>query len=110
MSFRCRLCGLTLDEIPDDAIQIGKIYRFMNGEHHDLRKQLEPRTGPRPRRKINPDRESPASSEPPPVMGRTAREVPEYVEPSIPVVEENVNEVPAGETAMSRAFRLKKVA
>ena len=78
--FACRLCQLTVDEIPDDAIQCGKLYRFSTGEYHDLRKKMEPRKGPRPR-KINPDRESP--QEPitvpftSPVMGTNARDVPD---------------------------------
>jgi hypothetical protein len=83
----CRLCGLTLDEIPEDAIQCGKLYRFVNGEYHYLRKKLAPRTGPRPRKNRNPDQEAP--QEPvgtelsgttvpstPPAMGSNAREVP----------------------------------
>jgi hypothetical protein len=92
----CRLCGLTIEAIPDDAIQVGKLYRFSNGEYHYLRKKPEPRTGPRPRKSTK-DREAPmeqptAST---PVTGTHAYEVPAPI-------------LPMGETAMERAFRLVK--
>ena len=101
--FVCRLCGLTLDKIPDDAIQAGRLYRFTNGEYHDLRKKLEPRSGPRPRKNANPDREAS------PIMGRGAHNVPaaqeKMPEPILegPAVQD---EAPVGETALGRAFRL----
>lgn len=84
MSFLCKLCGLTIDEIPEDSIRVGKLYRFDDGSHHLLRK-LVARTGPRPRKRT-PDREppEPTPSTPPPVMGLGARNVPEYVEPDTP--------------------------
>jgi hypothetical protein len=93
----CRLCGLTIEAIPDDAVLIGKLYRFTNGEYHLLRKKLAPRTGPRPRKNYNPDRDAPMeepTQSTPPVMGTHAYEVP----PILPV----------SETAMERAFRLVK--
>lgn len=121
--FTCKLCGLTVDAIPEDAIQCGRLHRFTTGEYHLLRK-LVPRTGPRPRKRT-PDRESPTGTTPStpvlnpesefkPVMGLGARNVLEYV-PVIeavtpPAIEVNVDEAPAGESAMQRAFRLKKVA
>jgi hypothetical protein len=40
----CRLCGLTLDKIPDDAIQAGKLHRFADGEYHYLRMKPEHRS------------------------------------------------------------------
>jgi hypothetical protein len=55
----CRLCGLTLDAIPEDAVLIGKLHRFVDGSFHFLRKKLAPRTGPRPRKNRNPDQEAP---------------------------------------------------
>jgi hypothetical protein len=106
----CRLCQLTVDEIPPDAIQCGKLYRFTTGEYHDMRKKLEPRSGLRPRRKTNPDRESPPTNPAaPPLMGTTAREVPEHVEPVVVETPEAVNEAPVGETILARAFRLSKL-
>jgi hypothetical protein len=78
--FMCRLCGLTLDKIPDDAIQCGKLYRFTTGEFHDLRKKLEPRSGPRPRRRINPDREAPPLEPTLTSRGTHAHQVPETPE------------------------------
>jgi hypothetical protein len=106
--FACRLCGLTLDKIPDDAIQTGKIYRFSNGEYHDLRKKLARRTGPRPRKSTNTDHEVPTGTNGEP----KSEEVPtqEFTEVPTPVVTIIPVNVPANETAMQRAFRLKKVA
>jgi hypothetical protein len=88
MSYLCRLCGLTIEAIPDDAIQCGKLYRFSTGEYHDLRKKLAPRAGPRPRKsKTNPDREAPqpTGTTPSTPRGTHAHQVPEHepVEPSI---------------------------
>jgi hypothetical protein len=55
----CYLCTFTTDEIPDDAIQIGKLYRFSDGTFHWLRKKYAARTKPRPPgRRINPDHEA----------------------------------------------------
>jgi hypothetical protein len=111
--FTCKLCGLTVEAIPEDSILVGKLTRFVDGSFHLLRKKLEPRTGPRPRKR-HPDQEAetpvlkPDLSEFRPVMGRGAHNVPEYVEPVVPPAE--VPEVPVGETALARAFRLKKVA
>jgi hypothetical protein len=100
--FACRLCKLILEEIPADAIQCGKLYRFTNGDYHDLRKKLAPRTGPRPRKR-NPDQEAPT------IACEQSEEIPtpEFTEVPVPVV---TPIVPANETAMQRAFRLKKVA
>jgi hypothetical protein len=41
MSVKCSICGKTFDQIPHDAIQIGRggvspLYRFTNGEVHAL--------------------------------------------------------------------------
>jgi ribosomal protein L24E len=54
----CYLCGFTIDRIPGDAIQIGKLYKFLDGTYHWLRKKKCPRTSPRKYRR-NPDREAP---------------------------------------------------
>jgi hypothetical protein len=91
----CRLCGLTLEAIPADAVLIGKLYRFVDGSYHFLRKKLAPRTGPRPRKSTNPDREAPVIACEP-----KSEEVPTP----------EVTLIPANENAMQRAFRLKKVA
>jgi hypothetical protein len=109
----CRLCGLTVNDIPENAIQIGKLYRFVDGSFHFLRKKMEPRTGPRPR-KHRPDevpQESTTVPSTPPIMGRGAHNVPaapEKTEQPIEPEPPTVDEVP-GETAMSRAFRLSKL-
>lgn len=95
--FVCKLCGLTVPSIPDDAIQCGKLYRFTNGDYHLLRKKV-PRTGPRPRKSTNPDREAPMeqpTASTPPVMGTHAYEIPAPI-------------LPVGETVMEKAFRLVK--
>ena len=57
--FVCGICGLTVEKIPDDAVQIGKVYRFPNGEFHFLRKKHSPRTTTSKHR--NPDREAPSA-------------------------------------------------
>jgi hypothetical protein len=46
MMFACRLCGLTIEQIPDDAIQIGKLHKFIDGTFHWLRKKYAQRTEP----------------------------------------------------------------
>jgi hypothetical protein len=98
----CRLCGLHVESIPVDAVLIGKLQRFSNGEFHFLRKKMEPRTGPRPR-KSNPDRQAPA---PPPII---AHEVlpppPPKKEPEKTETKEMEVFLP-NETSMERAFRL----
>jgi hypothetical protein len=106
----CRLCGLTIDKIPDDAIQCGKLYRFTNGEYHYLRKKPEPRIGPRPRKHRNPDQQAP--QEPitvppaPPIMGRGAHNVPAApLEKTVEPERVPAEEVP-GETTMEKAFRV----
>jgi hypothetical protein len=101
MPFKCSLCSLIVEEIPDDAVLIGRLHRFDDGSFHLLRKQMPPRTGPRPRKR-NPDQQAPPET-PPPVMGHGAANVPEYVEP---IVVEPEEEVPVGESAMQKAFRL----
>jgi hypothetical protein len=110
------------EAIPEDAIQVGKLYKFNNGEHHFLRKKLAPRTGPRPRKNTNPD-EAPLepgnsqliapSTAPSPVMGRGAHNVPaappeKTPEPILePEREARIqDEAPIGETVLGRAFRL----
>jgi hypothetical protein len=112
--FLCRLCGLTVEEIPEDAIQCGKLYRFTNGEYHSLRKQLAPRTGPRPRKNRNPDQEARMGMDALETKtnealigtnGETKSEAPTMEVTLIPA-----NVIPANETAMARAFRLKKAA
>jgi hypothetical protein len=109
VSFLCKLCGLTLDEIPDDVILIGKLHRFPNGEFHLLRKVLAPRTGPRPRKSTNPDREAPAPSTTQSTVGRHA-EVPRPPEKTPEHEPEPVqDEAPVGETVLGRAFRLSKL-
>jgi hypothetical protein len=102
----CRLCGLTIDKIPDDAIQAGKLYRFSTGEYHYLRKKPEPRIGARPRKANLCSESLPLESTTPstPVMGTKARDIPEHVEPIPPAVE--VDETLVGETVLGRAFRL----
>ena len=60
--FACKLCGLQIEEIPADAILVGRLYRFTNGEYHFLRKVLAPRTALRPRRR-HPDQEAPETKE-----------------------------------------------
>jgi len=52
MSYRCRICGGTWTEIPDDAVEIdlaksrgtrrGKLYKFAGGVVHELRKLPQP--------------------------------------------------------------------
>jgi hypothetical protein len=100
--FTCRLCGLTVNEIPEDAIQIGKLYRFVDGSFHFLRKKLEPRTGPRPRKSTNPCSEAPP-------MGTNAREVPDppTKQKKERTEKKEIQPVPT-ETLMERAFRLAR--
>jgi hypothetical protein len=120
----CRLCGLTFDKIPDDAIQCGKLYRFTNGQYHDIRKMLAPRTGPRPRKR-NPDQGAPTQQpgttpSTPPAMGKNARELPAPAFESVDAAtssgaaptkqkkekaEKKETTTPT-ETLMERAFRL----
>jgi hypothetical protein len=91
----CKLCGLHIEAIPDDAALIGKLQRFSNGEFHFLRKKMEPRNAPRPR-KSNPDREAPEPVVlPSPVKKESQMETEET---------EVLNE-----TAMERAFRLAAI-
>jgi hypothetical protein len=98
----CKLCGLHIETIPDDAVLIGKLQRFSNGEFHFLRKKMEPRNAPRPR-KSNPDREAPV---PPPII---AREVPPP-SPEKKIEEKEITEVfVPNETSMERAFRLAAI-
>lgn len=94
----CKLCSLHIEAIPDDAILVGKLQRFSNGEFHFLRKKLEPRTGPRPR-KSNPDREAPA---PPTIITREAPP-PQNKEPE---TEKETEVFIPNESAIQRAFRL----
>jgi hypothetical protein len=56
--YACRLCGLTVEEIPVDAVLIGKLYKFSDGSFHFLRKKRVPGVPMRKHRK-NPDREAP---------------------------------------------------
>jgi hypothetical protein len=93
--FECRLCGLQIEAIPDDAIQIGNVYRFSKGEFHFLRKKLAPRTGPRFRR----NKLSAASNVTP--IAEATLEVALMVPATV---------VPANESTIQRAFRLRKVA
>jgi hypothetical protein len=105
----CRLCGLTIEAIPDDAVLIGKLQRFSNGEFHLLRKEMEPRTGPRPRK--NKPREVEVA--PPPTIPREVsppapKEEPKMEpkkEPNEPKIVKEPEVVP-NETSMERAFRL----
>jgi hypothetical protein len=98
----CRLCGLTIEAIPEDAILVGKLYRFTNGEHHSLRKMLAPRTGPRRRKNNrNPDQEVP-------IIDAEPKNEDQTITCEVPVIIP-VN-IPKNENAMQRAFRLKKVA
>jgi hypothetical protein len=108
----CRLCGLTIEAIPEDAVLIGRLHRFADGSFHFLRKKLEPRTGPRPRKKTgtNPDHEPPISNvceqREEVLTPEFASEVPTPV--ATPIIPANA--ILTNETAMERAFRLKKVA
>ena len=49
MPYKCRLCGLTVDAIPEGSIelssgsQIFKLWRFKSGEVHDLRRVRTPK-------------------------------------------------------------------
>jgi hypothetical protein len=102
--FACKLCGLTIGAIPADSIQVGKLYRFADGSFHSLRKKLAPRTCLRPRKnKSNSDHEPPSNvrepkSEEVPTLESTA------LAPHVTPV------IPANESTIQRAFRLKKVA
>jgi hypothetical protein len=111
--FTCKLCGLTIDAIPEDAVLIGKLYRFMDGSFHFLRKVLAPRTGLRPRKR-HPDQEAPEPTPSTPVpRGVHAYEMPPLEKtPEQPILEPEratEDDAPVGETPMSRAFRLAKV-
>ena len=99
----CRLCGLTLDEIPENSIQIGKLYRSTDGSYHYLRKKPEPRTGPHHRKSPNP------CSEAPPPMGTNAREVPDppTKQKKERTEKKEVEPVPT-ETLIERTFRLAR--
>jgi hypothetical protein len=56
MSFRCSLCGLEVEVIPETSIRVGKLSRFEDGSHHLFRKVMAPRTALRPRKR-NPDQQ-----------------------------------------------------
>jgi hypothetical protein len=56
----CYLCDLTVDQIPDDAIQIGRLYKFPDDTFHWLRKKKFPR-GALPKHRRNPDHEAPCA-------------------------------------------------
>jgi len=58
----CGICGLTIEKIPDDAVQIGKVYRFSNGEFHFLRKKHSPRTTT-PKKNLDREAQSAAAQE-----------------------------------------------
>jgi hypothetical protein len=63
---QCQTCGLVIDVIPEDAVEISRrLFRFIDGNYHLFRRQRKQPTT-RPRR--NPDREAP--------MGTRASEVP----------------------------------
>jgi hypothetical protein len=98
----CSLCGLHVETIPKDAVLIGKLQRFSNGEFHLLRKKLEPRTGPRPRKK-KPDREGPVL---PPIIIPCQVDAPAPPKKPKEKAEKRNIEVFLNETSMERAFRL----
>ena len=99
--FKCKLCGLEVEVIPE-SIRVGKLYRFeADGSYHLLRKVLAPRTGPRPRKHRNPDQAPPEplpmesttpSTVAPPIIGRGAHNVPpapeKTPEPAAPLTED----------------------
>jgi hypothetical protein len=101
--FLCRLCGLSIEAIPDDAVQVGKLQRFNDGEFHLLRKKLEPRTGRRPR-KNEPDREAPA-----PIINASEVPAPQKEPTKERVKKKETAVFMPNETAMERAFRLAAI-
>jgi hypothetical protein len=115
--FACRLCGLQTETIPDDAVLIGKLHRFSNGDYHLFRKKPEPRTKAGVPR--NPNREAPppamANTEVPPQTPEQPRSEPEREAPNAvqdkvitadtASMTRGVAPVLVGETLMERAFR-----
>jgi len=93
--FKCRICGGTWTEIPDDAIEIdlskrrgarrGALYRFSDGTVHELRKL------PSPPIKVEP----PVEQELPPVeqIQEVQPPEPEQNLPEQPLVQEVVDEI-----------------
>jgi hypothetical protein len=107
--FICKLCGLSIEAIPEKAILVGKLHRFVDGSFHFLRKKLAPRTGPRPRKRH--DQETPMDIREPKSEKIPTREcASEVPTPEFTIIPANVPEVPVNETVIQRAFRLKKVA